>query len=56
MESKEGQGRWSMDKIRQMASQGRRPTAVKEGVSRPWVRVDRWAMPDEDAYAGPPEV
>ena len=51
-----GPGPLVCGQIRHMASQGRCPTAVQEGTCRPWVPVDRWDMPDEDAYVDSPEV
>ena len=55
-ESEEGEGAFSLAKIREMAAEGRCLFSIEIGSCRLWFPRDRWELPDEVDYADLPAI
>ena len=55
-ESEEGDGVLTLDKMREMAEEGRCPFSIKAGSCRPCFPKSLWDLPDEADYNDTPEV
>ena len=50
VETGDGEGKYSLEKIQELAAEGRCPPASRQGTCQPWIPEDRWGMPDEHSY------
>ena len=55
-ESEEGDGVHTVDRLKEMAGEGRYPTSIRLGSCHPWYPKTRWNMPKEDDKIDNPEV